>query len=599
MKTKLLLSILFFGTLLQSNAQNVLPAMKTRPADYEYLSAPDSLGIRHPLKTPNISKKNLQSSQSLPYPIIFVHGLNSNELIWGNSDPNANLISNMLDSYTLNFGGRFDYNLNFDGQNGTANKLFWPNTNADLAVYTSSATAGDYYFVNFDVGSDGAVHPGHGLSSTDVLSNQSAIAKQGVALRDAIQRVLSLTNRDKVILMGHSMGGLASREYLQNPENWTDPFINHHVAKLVTTGTPHGGSNSTAPFLVSLYNGLNNRSEAMRDLKTFYSNSLADGVFLYGGYEYNTIIDDGSNYYYNVDVNCNGSAGDLITGLNNKSFNSDIDYAYIIGKCDTCTFSPGFVNGDGVVPLFSSNLSNFNLNLLNPKNEFIYESSSSIQIHTDLPSQNNYNIEALDEPNFSNLAYKIDFGSLYTGFITEQPIGGNIFDWDEYKFIAPNNINLILTIANTSSDNIYARINNSNIQTQGQIYTIPHGTSQFSIPLTAGQYFLEIDGLPSSTSYLHPYFYSLTYTLSNSDFISENSLNLFPNPTSSKVFFDNTNFNFKEVTIYNYLGQEVTKTNFTSSIQNQEIDMSNLATGVYVLKFSDGEKSKSVKVIKQ
>jgi hypothetical protein len=84
--------------------------------------------------------------------------------------------------------------------------------------------------------------------------------------------------------------------------------------------------------------------------------------------------------------------------------------------------------------------------------------------------------------------------------------------------------------------------------------------------------------------------------------VSQNSLEmvtLYPNPTNSKVFFDNSNSNFKEVSIYNYLGQEVTKTSFNSSIQNQEIDMSNLATGVYVLKFSDGEKSKSVKVIKQ
>ena len=84
--------------------------------------------------------------------------------------------------------------------------------------------------------------------------------------------------------------------------------------------------------------------------------------------------------------------------------------------------------------------------------------------------------------------------------------------------------------------------------------------------------------------------------------VSQNSLEtvtLYPNPTNSKVFFDNTNSNFKEVSIYNYLGQEVAKTSFTSSIQNQEIDMSTLATGVYVLKFSDGDKSKSIKVVKQ
>ena len=74
---------------------------------------------------------------------------------------------------------------------------------------------------------------------------------------------------------------------------------------------------------------------------------------------------------------------------------------------------------------------------------------------------------------------------------------------------------------------------------------------------------------------------------------------LYPNPTNSKVFFDNTVSNFKEVAIYNYLGQEVTKTSFTSSIQNQEIDMSGLSLGVYILKFSNNETSQSVKVIKQ
>lgn len=84
--------------------------------------------------------------------------------------------------------------------------------------------------------------------------------------------------------------------------------------------------------------------------------------------------------------------------------------------------------------------------------------------------------------------------------------------------------------------------------------------------------------------------------------VSQNTLEtvtLYPNPTNSKVFFDNTNSNFKEVSIYNYLGQEVSTTSFTTSIQNQEIDMSNLATGIYVLKFNSGESIKSVKVIKQ
>ncbi len=64
MKPKLLLSILLFGNLTFSNAQEKKYESKSRPTDFEYLSAPDSLGLRHQLKTPNIvtNKKNFSDS---------------------------------------------------------------------------------------------------------------------------------------------------------------------------------------------------------------------------------------------------------------------------------------------------------------------------------------------------------------------------------------------------------------------------------------------------------------------------------------------------------------------------------------------------------
>ena len=83
MKTKLLLSILLFGSLLQTKAQDVLQEMKSRPTDFEYLSAPDSIGVRHPLKMPNIANRNnLSGSIKIPYPIIFIHGLDSDSDTW-------------------------------------------------------------------------------------------------------------------------------------------------------------------------------------------------------------------------------------------------------------------------------------------------------------------------------------------------------------------------------------------------------------------------------------------------------------------------------------------------------------------------------------
>ena len=113
MKTKLVLSIIMFGVFFQTKAQDLKQIMKPRPADYEYLSAPDSLGVRHQLLMPNIFNKSVLAIQNLPYPIIFIHGLDSNATIWGNT-VYTNLMQNALQTYGLTYGGRFDFNLNDD-----------------------------------------------------------------------------------------------------------------------------------------------------------------------------------------------------------------------------------------------------------------------------------------------------------------------------------------------------------------------------------------------------------------------------------------------------------------------------------------------------
>ena len=591
MKTKLFLFTILFGTLIISNAQENKFQSKSRPLDFEYLSAPDSLGIRHQLKTPNTNNKNsLTGDIKIPYPIIFIHGLDSHSETW---TPTTDFMDS---NFNFTYGGRLDFNLNYDNSNSTSNKLFYPLPGADIAQWFPNPSYwinGDYYYLNFAVGSDGSYNPLN-ISPLNVLSNEAAIAKQGVALSRAIQQVMNITGRDKVILFGHSMGGLAAREYLQNPSNWTEPNINHHVAKLITTGTPHGGYTGSN---FSLATGINSSSEAYRDLRTEYSNSNS-GVFLSGGIE--STLNIGSSYHNN-DINCNGINNDgiLIQGLNFKSLpTSTVDFAYIMGNCTNCVVSQGQFLGDGIVRLVNANLSNFQT-LPSPKNEFIYTASAVVEIHSVLPEQTYENMQGLDEPNEYNLAYGIELGKIYKGFITVQPVGGYTNDWDDYKFAIQGNGNQILTISNSSSNSLAVRIYNSSIQQQGQVYSVPTGTSQFSFPLIAGQYFLEINGTPTSTSYLYPYTFTLSSSLSNPDFTSLNSLKIYPNPTTSKVFFDNTNSNFNDVVIYNYLGQEVGKSKFSESLNNQEINLSKFASGVYVLRFSNQESSQSVKIIKE
>ena len=680
----------------------------------------------------------------------------------------------MVVNYLLTYGGRFDISLNNDNDKYHANLNVYPNplVGADIAMWGSSSNIpknGDYFYVNFAVNSNGAYD-----EACANLSNQSAIAKQGKALQNVIQEVMQLTGRDKVVLMGHSMGGLAAREYLQNSSNWQIDG-QHHIAKLVTTGTPHGGSNVNYPDLTWFTSLIPDKySEAMRDLRTKYSLSLEPGVFLRGGIESQNIMNDiglPGNNFYNFDVNCNGIIGENIKGLNEKYPQYDLDYSCIIGE------GIGSAVGDGVVTSSSANLNTIYPNIT----QNIFTISAN---HLQLPSQSYKNMQGLDEPNSYNLAYGIDFGKNYNGFITEQSVVGST-DWDDYKFTISNTSNVSITIDTPSTVNLKARIIASDYSQIGSIHSNnSNGNITFyQNNLPVGNYFLEIFADPVSNSNYN-YAFSLsktstpvspvvisqiyggggnqnaTYTndyielfnsgtvaqnlsgwsvqctsapgptttwfpvnlpdftlqpgqyyliqgaggavggalptanvistaslgqtagkvilvsnttaetatnptgiqiidkvaydssataiegtptgaLSNttaairnlggctdtdnnaSDFsvgtpsprnsssalnlcsslsVSQNELEmvtLYPNPTTSKVFFDNSNSNFKEVAVYNYLGQKVATTSFTVAVQNQEIDMSTLTSGIYILKFSDGATIKSAKVIKQ
>ncbi|HCQ29717.1 MAG TPA: hypothetical protein DIU39_05485, partial [Flavobacteriales bacterium] len=113
-------------------------------------SAPDSLGNRYKLKP--IDKS---SAMQLPYPVLFIHGFSLSAQTW-------NTLTNMLDTtYGLTYGGRIDVCLNHDGDNSTANLDFSPSSASDIAFFSglNDIGIGDYYYLNFNVGSNGSVYP--------------------------------------------------------------------------------------------------------------------------------------------------------------------------------------------------------------------------------------------------------------------------------------------------------------------------------------------------------------------------------------------------------------------------------------------------------
>jgi hypothetical protein len=284
----------------------------------------------------------------------------------------------------------------------------------DVYEYPYSIGNKDVYTISFD----------ECANSGKNTSSESAIVKQGCALKFAIKNVLLATGADKVILMGHSMGGLAIREYLQNSYNWQADG-RHHIAKLVTVGTPHGGSNLSLGINVGSLFGIKEYSEAVRDLRTSYL-SGSSGVYLFGGRESSSVMFRGLPAYDNYDVNCNGSIGDNITGLNQKNIPNDLAFSCVVG-------GPNF--SDFVVSVFSQNLNNY---YPIGSEIFNYNCNGDLDCHRNEPKKALFEMMyALDEPSYPPHQYRIEFNKRYSGFFTVQPNGSTVGDVDAYTFYVP------------------------------------------------------------------------------------------------------------------------------------------------------------------
>jgi len=284
-----------------------------------------------------------------PYPIIFVHGWAGDESSWLNYSKelyslwgDSIRIPNMNSSNPT--GNVFYANLNYEY--GNTNYL------VDVKVHDDFVNApvidkSCIYGVSFHVKKDPIftqpvlitkTHPLFNSTTTNLpenesSSNQSSAFKQGFALGKAIEKIRQITGKDKVILIGHSMGGLAIREYLQRSNDggithpwWVSPSTcdGHKVQKVFTVGTPHLGSNTGKIGIDNQYlndllaeSGFDLSSEAVRDLRYYYGNqNLAfAGVYLYGGSE-GFIPLVGAEMYHNTDVNCNDQTSESIEGLN-------------------------------------------------------------------------------------------------------------------------------------------------------------------------------------------------------------------------------------------------------------------------------------------
>lgn len=431
--------------------------------------------------------------QKFTYPIVFIHGWTDNDETWDDFNDEADAY------YGWSYGGPLDYCLNPDGDQSTSDGYIvdW--------VSESILDPGDYYRVNFDISADGDLYVGNdNIPFNDDYSNQSAIVKQGWAVSDAVRRVLELTGAEKVILVGHSMGGLAAREYLQNPENWQADG-QHHVAKLLTVGTPNGGSNLSGLNLGGLFNGLDEFSEAVRDLR--WKNIVFSGNYLDGGVESNLSV------YYNNDVDCNGVVGDLIIGLNEKTSPSDLDYACIVGVGNNFPS----LSGDGVVTAARADLNNYLLSAppLAPLHADRFNVNTG---HTRIHKENHSTmIRGLDEPAFYETAYPVPLNSLNYGFSTVQapnhliPPPNDIVDWDVYKIAVPSNGTLAVNVFNIPVHEFGLFLLDENYDVLEEVQPSAESNLGFSLQVAPGEYYVEMGSIPTTNSWRFPYAYEIFF----------------------------------------------------------------------------------------
>ncbi len=451
---------------------------------------------------------NLSYSQvgNSPYPIIFVHGTNGGDYSWND------ILNFLQNTYSISGQNRFHAVLNARGGDTTyyLDDVIVPEKN-DNGGAENHLSNTNVYAINFDNfwnrdNSDPRllIYSDHTPGINQSRSNQSAIYKQGFALKQCIQKVLDTTKAEKVILVGHSMGGLAIREYLQRVENdshkwWIDPsdIVNgHKVAKVVTIGTPHLGTNVSTWFPEIV--GIDGKCEAVRDMRYSFTDifNFFKGPYLFSGSEEN--IPD--NTYYNRDVDCNGAATIYVSGLNYDStfslenpLPSNISYTWI-----TSEFLG--LNGDIIVDLDKQWLHYNNIPM--PAN--ISDTLKTNKSHGHETEDIHTILRGLDEPDNLTFAYTLQFNKTYSGFITSQ-MYGNALDNDYYRVTVSEAVNLTVTINGGSTSGLTGIAVLSNTGNIISTTSVSNSSQVMSCSVNSGDYFIRVRGIADQNPNFNSY----------------------------------------------------------------------------------------------
>jgi len=553
-------------------------------------------------------KAGSQSNNHLAYPILFVHGLSGDSKTWENM---GDFLENAVgQTMSLRFSLNYDWNLSTSDMDEDV-ASFIPN---NLGSY-------NLYKIDFNCKYDNTCY--YGGSTSSKYSNQSGITKQGKAIGMAVDAILEATGKNKVILIGHSMGGLAIREYMQNDIHWLDNT--HNIAKLITVGTPHSGADIELLGLDWLASGIftdiRATSEAVRDLRSRYdigNSQITSGAYIWDGYESQNYMDDNfTSSWDNVDVNCNGFQYEEITGINHKSIFNNVEYASIRDINDDVVTSNNvgwgwpddYSAGEDFCWMLNHWSGEENRHCEGWGIDAVWDGEGLLSDggHTNLPNYTSQNLWALDEPDDYDRAYSIEFDKRYAGFITPQADNAPYpVDYDDYQFYIPETgiLNIDADFyTGSSGDAIYLY----DLSTESYIDGIENVSSSeaISIELSPGYYIVEFKGTESEIEEFSQYYFSLNFQSTVGVLeLQLTNFQLSPNPTQGYV---SINFNSENdnasLWLTNTLGetiQVIESGSFHPGENKINFDTSTLNAGIYFVNLTVGgfHESKILSVIK-
>lgn len=487
-----------------------------------------------------ISFYNGISQNNLPYPIIFVHGLA------GSDETFDGTMTYLRDHDNLGNINVFDIVLNADNNteksvmsvdvkwtdfyyNGDFINVGRRNYRSDIDDFVSGWSNSNIFAINFK---EERIRGAQGFWNDYFdQSNEAGIFKQGYALGKMINEVLQYTGAEKVILVGHSMGGLCIREYLQRTNssgkhvNWVDPNskYGHKVARVATYGTPHLGSNTSPdPTKVAkkdttdeksdIPNAFGN-SEANRDLLWEYDDytncgGVPKGIYMFGGNEHciESVWYNGT--FDNVDINCDGDENDDIVGINESYYNYNYNPAMPLPLNIKYTYMTsiwanwgGNLVGDGAV-----NINRQWLHVGNtPVPVGLTDTTLHDIVHTSEGGDYEYVIRGIDEPKRFDLAYKLQMNRPIIGYITYQQ-NKVTNDVDIFKVNSTGHNAIAITIDGSLSGvkTIGFYDASENILCSRTVSTFPNKL-YVNVPNGENEIYIKIEGTATNNTWKNPY----------------------------------------------------------------------------------------------